>query len=198
MKPLILLSGGLDSAVCLWMMKNRNPGVLTFKYGQPHEQAECDAAVELAVAAGCDMQKCMTVNLEDAFLPQKLLGAGFFSVDDAEASDTVVPGRNLIFLSVAASIAAVRGFDSVVIGCNASDLLDYPDCRLPFLHSTETAIHRGVGRIAVHAPLSNHTKGEVVAKARELGVPIDLTMSCYRGMNCGDCAACKLREEALR
>ena len=198
MKPLILLSGGLDSAVCLWMMKSRNPGVLTFKYGQPHEQAECDAAVELAVAAGCDMQKCMTVNLQDAFLPQKLLGAGFFGGDDAEASDTVVPGRNLIFLSVAASVAAVRGFDSVVIGCNASDLLDYPDCRLPFLHSTETAIHRGVGRIAVHAPLSNHPKGAVGQEAKKLGVPIDLTMSCYRGTNCGDCAACKLREEALR
>jgi len=197
MKPLILLSGGLDSAVCLWMMKNRNPGVLTFKYGQPHEKAECDAAVELAVAAGCDMRKCMMVNLQDAFLPQKVMGAGFFGGDDADASDTVVPGRNLIFLSVAASIAAVRGFDSVVIGCNASDLLDYPDCRLPFLHSTETAIHRGIGRIAVHAPLSNHTKRAVVDEARKLGVPIDKTVSCYRGTNCGECAACKLREESL-
>lgn len=197
MKPLILLSGGLDSAVCLWMMKSRNPGVLTFKYGQPHEQAECDAAVELAVAAGCDMQKCMTVNLQDAFLPQKLLRAGFFGDNDTEAGDTVVPGRNMIFLSVAASIAAVRGFDSVVIGCNASDLLDYPDCSLPFLHSAETAIQRGVGRIAIHAPLANHSKKAVVQEAKKLGVPIDLTMSCYRGTNCGECAACKLRRVSL-
>ena len=198
MKPLILLSGGLDSAVCLWMMKNRNPGVLTFKYGQPHEQAECDAAVELAVAAGCDLQRCMTVNLEDAFLPQKLLGAGFFSVDDAEASDTVVPGRNLIFLSVAASVAAARRFNSVIIGCNADDLADYPDCRQSFLSAAEDAIDRGCPGVNLHAPLLHMSKRQVVAKARELGVPIDLTMSCYRGTNCGDCAACKLREEALR
>jgi len=118
---------------------------------------------------------------------------------------TYVPARNLIFLSVAVGIAEVRNLDAVVIGVNALDYSGYPDCRPEFVRSFAStaalALKRGVeGRpVEVKAPLVDLGKADIVRLGMELGAPLRLTWSCYRGGDrpCGDCDACALRAKGF-
>jgi queuosine biosynthesis protein QueC len=107
----------------------------------------------------------------------------------------IVPGRNAVLLSLAGALAQAQGHGSVVIGCNADDQADYPDCRPGFLRAMQEAL----GSV-VRAPLIGMTKREVARYARDLGVPVEATWSCYQprdGGPCGVCAACRLRDDAL-
>ena len=187
MKPLVLMSGGLDSATVLWSVKSREPLALSIDYGQPHRN-ELMAAQALCREAGVPN---LIVDLSDVYGSCR---SGLFGGDDTVAADTVVPGRNLLFISVAAAVAEPNGFDMVLIGANRDDLEDYPDCRRGFLLAAESAVRAGGCSVGIMAPLLDMRKPEVVAHAESLGVPIGMTMSCYRGTNCGECAACKLRE----
>ena len=186
MKTVVLLSGGLDSAVCLHLMvKERGQeGVLaiTVDYEQPH-QVEVEYAALLAKRVGVSHRVVTIRGLYDAN------SGGFFS-EDADlsvAAQTVVPMRNLILLSH----AAVHG-DVVVIGANRDDQDDYPDCRQEFFNEASKALG-----VKIEAPLISKTKSEVIALAADLGIELSDTLSCYRGANCGSCAACLLREGAL-
>lgn len=185
MKTVVLLSGGLDSAVCLHLMvKERGQdGVraVTVDYEQPHF-LEVGHAVRLARSLGVEHRIITIKGLYDTD------SGGFFS-EDADlsvAAQTVVPMRNLILLSH----AAVHG-DVVVIGANKDDQNDYPDCRQEFFNEASKALG-----VKVEAPLISKTKSEVIAMAADLGIELSDTLSCYRGTNCGSCAACLLREGA--
>jgi 7-cyano-7-deazaguanine synthase len=188
MKPLVLLSGGLDSAVVLERVRSRNPVAVTFDYGQPHRE-EIDAAGRLCG----DKIKHLIVNVSDIW---KHSTDGLFGDDDTRAASTVVPGRNLVFLSIGLALAAQHGCDTVLIGCNLDDYNAYPDCRPAFLGMLSDASTAGGGMAQIMAPLIRMTKRQVVSEACRKGIDIDATISCYRGTNCGKCSACIARSEA--
>ena len=202
----IILSGGLDSTVCL-ALAHRDGAVgvaITFDYGQRHKVEVGHAA---AVAAH--------YNVDHLVVPIDLRGWGGSALTDAsiavpaEGGDgipvTYVPARNLIFLAIALGVAEARDLDAVYIGVNALDYSGYPDCRPEFVESFNAtgrlALKRGVegNPVEVRAPLVDLGKAAIVKLGVDLGAPLHLTYSCYRGGDaaCGECDSCRLRADAF-
>lgn len=171
---ILLLSGGLDSALVLW--RERLDACLVVDYGQPHH-AEIRAARELAALRGVQLHEARATW---STRPTTGLLAG----QDLTAAMSVCAGRNAMFIA----LAAMMGATEVLLGCNADDQADFVDCRDDVL----AAVGRACG-VTVTLPLAAMTKREILAAAASAGLPIARCMSCYRGTNCGECAACKLR-----
>ncbi|MEI7859571.1 MAG: 7-cyano-7-deazaguanine synthase QueC [Acidimicrobiales bacterium] len=201
---LVVLSGGLDSTVCMALAAEETgapPLALTFDYGQRH-RTELDRA---AGVAGHYRAEHLVVRLDTSAWGGSALTDGSIDVPDAGSSDgipvTYVPARNSIFLAVALGVAEARGLDAVWIGVNAIDYSGYPDCRPEFIEAfrgvAATGQKRGVegDPIALRTPLIACTKSEIVRLGIEQGAPLHLTWSCYRGGEypCGTCDACVLR-----
>src|SRR5574343_460141 len=167
---LILLSGGLDSALCL----ARYGAVQTigFDYGQRHI-IELDYAERIASHYG--------VRFSRIRLPLIPL-----------IDDVVFAGRNLVMLSVAISYAKSNDIDTILIGCNLSDARRFADCRPEFIEAMNSVSCNSYG-IRISAPLLTITKAQVIREAKEFGIPA--TWTCYSptkdGKQCGDCYACK-------
>jgi 7-cyano-7-deazaguanine synthase len=208
MRSLVVLSGGLDSTVCMAIARRHDdvaPLAVSFDYGQRHR-------VELARAAAVarhygsehlvvpiDLTGWGGSALTDASIDVPDAGAG--ALDASVIPVTYVPARNLIFLSLAMGIAEARAVDGVYIGVNALDYSGYPDCRPEFVRSfaatAALALKRGVegNPVDVRMPLVDLTKAQIVRLGVELGAPLALTWSCYRGGErpCGTCDSCVLR-----
>jgi 7-cyano-7-deazaguanine synthase len=116
---------------------------------------------------------------------------------------TYVPARNLIFLSFALALAETIHAQTIYLGVNAIDYSGYPDCRQEFLDAfervadkaTAAGAERGV-HFSIAAPLVALDKRGIVLRARELGVDLGLTHTCYDPngrLACGRCDACRLR-----
>jgi 7-cyano-7-deazaguanine synthase len=207
-KAIVLLSGGLDSTTALYWAKARGyaPVALAVLYGQRHAK-ELKAARAVAKRAKVPLHEVTlklpwlagssltnkSLRLPD--LPLAKIGAG-------GVPSTYVPGRNTVFLSLAASLADAAGADAVVIGANALDYSGYPDCRPAFTAAFERAARAGTRRtkLKVLAPLLRLDKAGIVRLAREVGAPLELTWSCYAGTPrpCGRCDSCKLRAKGFR
>ncbi|MBV9254249.1 MAG: 7-cyano-7-deazaguanine synthase QueC [Actinobacteria bacterium] len=206
---LVVLSGGLDSTVCLGLARRDADRVdaVTFDYGQRH-RVELDHAAAVAAHYG----------VEHLVVPIDLTGWGGSALTDAsidvpeptaggDASIpvTYVPARNLIFLSLAMGIAEARDLDTVYLGVNALDYSGYPDCRPEFVQSfaatAALALKRGVegNPIEVRTPLVDLGKADIVRLGLELDAPLRLTWSCYRGAHlpCGRCDSCALRAKGF-
>lgn len=216
----VLLSGGLDSAVTLAIAKSRGfeCRCLSFDYGQRH-CAELHAAADVARSLGA--AEHLTVPLDLRAFGGSALTASDIDVpkhrSDAEiASGTIpvtyVPARNLVFLSIATGFAEVRGAADVFLGVNAVDYSGYPDCRPEFVRAFERAANlatragvqaaaRGEVALRVHAPLMDLAKARIIRLGHELGVDFVLTRSCYdpdgAGRACGECDACLLRAKGF-
>lgn len=209
---IVLLSGGLDSTTCLAIARadGFEPVALSFRYGQRH-RLELERAAEIALGAGCEH---VVVDLDlGAFGGSALTDASIEvpkhhdvgEVDDVDGSIpvTYVPARNTVMLSIALSLAEVRGAADAYIGVNAVDYSGYPDCRPEFVEAFEAMANLATRaavegrRFTVHAPLLRLTKAQIVQRARELGVDLSRTVSCYDpssdGRPCGGCDACLLR-----
>ncbi|HBL17451.1 MAG TPA: 7-cyano-7-deazaguanine synthase QueC [Elusimicrobia bacterium] len=207
----VLLSGGLDSATCLYWARARGWRLhaLAVGYGQRHVR-ELRSARRLARAAGAELHE---LRLRLPWLGvSSLVGRGTALPDVPLARigkqgipSTYVPGRNTVFLALAVSLADSLGAEGVVIGANAMDSSGYPDCRPDFISAFERTARLGTrkgretGRLKVYAPLLRDGKGAIVRKAFRLGVPLELTWSCYRGGRrpCGSCDSCKLRAKGF-
>ena len=209
---LVILSGGLDSTVCLALAADREhrsePLVaLTFDYGQRH-RIELDRAAAVASRYGADH---LLVRLDASRWGGSALTDTALDVPAADAGGaggipvTYVPARNLIFLSVAMAVAEARDIDAISIGVNALDYSGYPDCRPEFITSfagtAALALKRGVeGRpVDVRTPLLDLTKADIVRLGVSLDAPLGLTWSCYRGDEhpCRTCDACVLRAKGF-
>ena len=204
-RAVVLVSGGLDSTVCLALARRRAGEVLalTVDYGQRH-RVELERAA--AVAAACDAEH-VVVALDLSQWGGSALTDPSVPVPDAAVGDsgaipaTYVPARNLVFLSLAAGMAEARDADAVYLGVNALDYSGYPDCRPEFVDAFRAAaalaLKRSVeGRpVEFHTPLIGLTKAAIVRLGVELGAPLELTWSCYRGgpEPCRACDACVLR-----
>jgi 7-cyano-7-deazaguanine synthase len=199
-----VFSGGQDSTICLHWALDRFDQVkaVFFQYGQRH-QLEKKAAqriaqlnqVELAVFR-IDLFKELGSNaLVDSSMP--------IEHPDNELPNTFVPGRNLIFLTYAASYAYSIGVQDMVIGVCQTDYSGYPDCRQETVSALARALGLGLGKeMRIHTPLMNLSKAQSIKLAQELGAMESLAFShtCYEGLfpPCRKCPACKLREQGFR
>jgi 7-cyano-7-deazaguanine synthase len=205
---LVVLSGGLDSTVCLGLatidVGAADTLAVTFDYGQRH-RVELERARAVAGHYGVEQ---LVVHLDASQWGGSALTDPNIDVPtttDAGIPATYVPARNLIFLSVAVGIAEVHDLGSVWIGINALDYSGYPDCRPEFLRSFEAtaalALKRGIegNPVVMRAPLVDLRKVDIVRLGLDIGAPLELTWSCYRGGDtpCGDCDACRLRSKGF-
>lgn len=178
MKVIVLLSGGIDSAVVLAeLVKDYECEAIGFDYGQRHA-IELDRAEKIA-----NYYKVPFARRVLMIMPL--------------VDDVVFAGRNLVMISAAISEAQARGFEAVAIGCNSSDWLRFPDCRPAFWNAVRTAAE--TYGVKVMTPLMYSWKDQIISHAKKIGVPVDLTWSCYSpidGKPCGCCLACKTRGDA--
>jgi 7-cyano-7-deazaguanine synthase len=189
----LLFSGGLDSTTLLYHLRVGGEEVvpLFVDYGQRHMHREGAAAHALAGKGGLHIA---SVSAPGIWAKNALTGGVALPAAGIGPESTVVPGRNLILLSLANALAESIGAEALAIGCNADDREIYADCRPEFLRMAELAMGR-----AVQAPLLFKSKAEIARMAVELGVPIEATWSCYAGgpAQCGRCDACVRRANAL-
>ena len=203
----MLLSGGVDSAVTLYMAKqDYEIEALIFDYGQ-RAQKEIECAKKVAEAAEVPF-KILKISLP--WKGSALLDIGE-EIPEGELSEggeipgTYVPGRNIIFLSFAVSFAEAIGARAVFIGAHQLDFSNYPDCREEFFKSFQKTIKRGTKRgsegreIRIVTPVIDKTKKEIVEEGNILGVPFEYTWSCYKEGEapCGVCESCLFREKAF-
>jgi len=207
-KAVVLVSGGMDSAVTLAIARERGFAcyALSVSYGQRHS-AELVAATELARLQGAVEHKTVVVDLRS-------IGGSALTADIAVPETasggipvTYVPARNTIMLSVALGWAEVLGADDLFCGVNAVDYSGYPDCRPEFIAAFERladlATKAGVEGhgFRVHAPLMRMSKADIVREGARLDIDFSRTVSCYQadeaGRACGRCDACRLRAEGF-
>lgn len=169
MSNLILLSGGMDSTLCL--QQNGAALCLFVNYGQRSSHQEHEFAVSIAGHYGAQLLTKDIPNLD--------------------LVNVVACGRNAVLLSLGAAVAQSRSIDTVIIGCNAGDAERFPDCRPPFIQSMDAALSAAYG-VRVIAPMIAMSKKEIVAAASAAGIP--QTWTCYTpttsGDQCGECYAC--------
>lgn len=203
----VLLSGGLDSATCLYWARSRGwtPLALHVDYGQRHARESRSAAL-LAGKAGAQLHPARlslpwlaVSSLVDP--EQRLPDLPLSRIGRGGIPSTYVPARNTMLLSLALSLAEASGASRVVLGANSLDYSGYPDCRPAFHRAFSRLVRLGTrsgveGRpIAIECPLIRMDKAGIIRLALRLGVPLHLTWSCYRGGRrpCGRCDSCKLR-----
>lgn len=209
-KAVCLLSGGMDSAVCLYFARREGyePVALTFDYGQRHKK-EIEAAHRLAQGVQAPQHvirfklpwKGSSLLVRDGKIPH---GRNLEKMSVTIPS-TYVPARNSIFLSMAFSCAEVERAKVIFFGANALDFSGYPDCRPDFIKAFAEAMRQGTKAgieedpILIMAPLLHMTKKEIVLLGKELNVPFEQTWTCYEGGSrpCGTCDACMLRAKGF-
>lgn len=216
MKALVLFSGGLDSSVCLGLAVKEYGAdevlALSIYYGQKHKK-ELEASEKVASFYGV---KRITLNLGEIFRDAdcSLLEHSEETIPHEEYADqlaktkgapvnTYVPFRNGLFLSSAASVAIGNGCEVIYYGAHADDAAGnaYPDTSVAFNQAISDAIYIGSGNVLrVVAPFINKSKAQVVATGLEIGVPFELTWSCYEGHEqaCGTCGTCRDRIRAFK
>jgi 7-cyano-7-deazaguanine synthase len=208
---IILISGGLDSAVSTkWALDNtKGPHIpLSFYYGQRHAKEQQCAT---ALLSQFGLPPATEINLAASFaiIGGSSLTSGLVhgnpSIEQVERTEsdlppTFVPGRNLIMLSIAASIGYVNKVYEICGGWNAVDYSGYPDCRPEFFRSLTNTLNHALGlpnveTYYIHTPLIAMSKAEIIESGLRRKVPFHLTWSCYSGGDtpCGDCDSCKIR-----
>ena len=206
-QAVVLLSGGLDSAVALYFAKKSGfkCSCLIFDYGQRHKR-EIESARYIAKKANCPAQ-VMKIDLPwkgSSLLDRKISVVGHKVT--REIPSTYVPARNIIFLSFALSFAEAMGAEAIFIGAHSQDYSGYPDCRAEFFRAFSKVILTGTKAgcqrkgIRIKAPLINKNKAEIIKLGRRLKVPFALTWSCYRGgkVPCGKCDSCFFRAKGFK
>lgn len=214
MKTILVYSGGMDSTTLLYKLLAQGDRVLclSFDYGQRHKK-ELKAARKI-----CDSLKKAGKKFRGKFINHKIVditavknlmeGSALTSrravpeghYKSKTMRSTVVPNRNMIFLSLAIAAAVSENFDRVAIAVHAGDHAIYPDCRPEFIKRI-AAVSKiaNYKKINIYAPFLNITKQQIAKIGKKLKVPFELTWTCYKGLKnpCGKCGACVERREAL-
>ena len=217
----VLLSGGLDSATCLAIAKQRGYRchALSFDYGQ-RSRIEVELAAKQARAQGAAEHRVLPLPLGE-FGGSSLTDPGIEVPETTADTDadpdpdpgtgqipsTYVPARNTVFLAHALAWAEVLGAGAIFVGVNALDYSGYPDCRPEYIDAFQSlmnlATRAGVegGGIALEAPLLHLRKAEIIRLGTSLGVNYADTVSCYqadtRARACGRCDSCRLRRQGF-
>jgi len=211
-KAIVLLSGGLDSATTLYFARSQGYKCfcLIFDYGQRHRR-EIESAKKIARVSSCQAQ-VIKINLpwrgsslldKNIIIPER---ENEKTRKRENIPSTYVPARNIIFLSFALSYAEAIGAQAIFIGANAVDFSGYPDCRPEFYAAFNKVIAAGTKagaekrRTMILTPLINKSKAQIIRLGKKLGVPFELTWSCYQGARvpCGKCDSCYYRAKGFR
>lgn len=201
----VLLSGGMDSATLLAdaNVKFDKVAALSIDYAQRHKR-ELESAKLLAKHYGV-FHKILDVTNINSLLQGSSLTSDDMSVPHGHYADetmkaTVVPARNTILLSIAAGWAISMGFTHVAYAAHAGDHAIYPDCRPAFVQAIQNLFNVfHYFPINVYTPFLQVTKGDILKIGLALGVPYELTWTCYEGGEkaCGSCGSCVERLEAF-
>ena len=220
-KCLVLLSGGQDSAVCLaWALTNYDAvETLGFAYGQRHSvELECRPKLREAISAAFPVwaprlgpDHVLDLSVLGAVSDTALTSGAEIAFGANGLPNTFVPGRNLLFFTLAAALGFRRGIRDLVGGMCQTDYSGYPDCRNETLSALNHAINLGTGeRFTIITPLMWRTKAETWALTDALGgqslvdIVAEYTHTCYKGdrehrhvwgYGCNTCPACNLREK---
>jgi 7-cyano-7-deazaguanine synthase len=210
-KVVVITSGGMDStAAVYWTCKELHPDplLLSFQYGQRHGDKELACAQHTAHKLGLhhhiiDLWDINELTQSSALTnAKKEIPEGHYAEDTMK--DTVVPNRNMMFLSIAYAAAVSLNAEWVVTGVHAGDHAVYPDCRPEFIkafNACAKTANEGFGApdLRVVAPFQHMTKAGIAAVGDELGVEWANTWSCYKGgeVHCGRCSTCVERLEAF-
>lgn len=207
-KAVVVFSGGQDSTTCLLYAVQQYDEVhaITFDYGQRHVQ-EIEVARQIAADLGLAAHKVLDVGLLNELAVSALTRDAIPVSNDLQENglpNTFVPGRNILFLTLAAIYAYQVGADTVITGVCETDFSGYPDCRDEFVKALNHAVKLGMERdVKFETPLMWLNKAETWALADKIG-RLDYvrqkTLTCYNGVigdGCGECPACKLRAKGL-
>lgn len=200
-KCVVVLSGGPDSAtVAYWVKKQGYDAyAISFKYGQIAVK-EVEYAHKIAEKLYVPLKIVDLSALKDVFGDVSSLCNQSIPMTSDFSSPIIVPFRNAVFLSIAVSYASSICANKIFYGAHGSDETFYPDCRREFYKAYEKAACLGTGsEISIEAPFSDRSKSGIIKKGVELGVPFNLTWSCYRNgiKHCGKCESCINRKKAF-
>lgn len=203
---LVVLSGGQDSTTCLAWAKNRFAVIdaITFDYGQRH-RVELDCAAEVARRGGVRHHRTLSVDSLRELGGNTLCGetgATLGATGQGGLPNTFVPGRNLLFMTLAAAWAWQLGTRDLVTGVCQTDYSGYPDCRADTMAALQQALRLGLELdVTIHTPLMHISKADSVRLAlAENGLELlAWTHTCYAGQvpPCGACPACQLRAKGF-
>ena len=207
-----VVSGGVDSTTLLWYLMDKGYNVvemITFDYGQRHR-------VEIQAASNICEAFCRNFNLQvvhkivDLWAVTPLIAQGAITgdekmphamYDNETQRKTIVPNRNMIFLSIAGGRAVTIEARYIAYAAHASDYAVYPDCRPEFIEQLSNALYLGNEGtpVSIFAPFSSKSKIDIVSIGLNLEVPYELTWSCYEGKEraCLACGTCLERTEAF-
>ena len=204
---LVVYSGGQDSTTCLFRAKKHFDQVfaIAFDYGQRHI-AELAAARQIAEYANVPLD-IFKIGLLSSVSHNALTDheiAVESDLPDHRPPNTLVEGRNMLFLTYAAIYAKANGISDIITGVGQADYSGYPDCRNEFILSVNQTLNLSMDyEYRIHTPLMWFNKSEIWQLADELGVfeiVRDKTITCYHGIpgkGCGKCPSCKLRNRGL-
>jgi 7-cyano-7-deazaguanine synthase len=201
-KCVVVLSGGPDSAVVAYWAKQQGYQIypITFKYGQIAVK-ETEAAQKIAEKLGAQTKIIDLSALKEIFSGSTSLVSRDIPLTSEFSSPIIVPFRNAIFLSAAVAYAVTVGAQKILYGAHGSDEPFYPDCRREFYEAFEKAAKLGTDcEISIQAPFSGRKKSQVLTEGIKLGVPFELTWSCYLDgeQHCGRCESCVNRKKAFK
>lgn len=200
MRTIVLLSGGIDSAVALYLVKQENHDIyaVTMVYTESYD-SEAEASKKLAAIT--QVKEHLII-----YLPFfKDVEKRYRENHSSDRSSPYVPARNIVFYGVAASYAEAIGAGRIVFGSNADDAKELPDATPQFIQLMNELIANGTrsGRegagVKIVNPLIDYGKVEALRLALKLKVPLELTWSCYEdaAIPCGSCRGCRTRREAF-
>lgn len=209
-KAIIVLSGGLDSSTCAFIAKENYDELyaITFSYGQKHSK-ELDSARAIGLEVGVKEHRFVqlpTPSIGSLTTAQAIPESRNIEEMSKEIPSTYVPARNTLFIAYALQFAEEVNADAIYVGLTAMDYSGYPDCRPEYVRAWQNLINEATkktvqgGQIKLETPLLHLYKAEIIEWGTELGVPYNLTHSCYQGGEkaCGKCDSCLLRLKGFK
>jgi 7-cyano-7-deazaguanine synthase len=212
-KVVMGLSGGMDSATmaAYFLSEGYEVFPVSFDYGSKHNQYERKTAEQFANYYNLKLQKVELPFIGQLFKSNLLKTGGEIPEGHYESenmSQTVVPGRNIIFISIMAGYAWSIGASYIAVGVHAGDHAIYADCREEFIASMNASILSGTeDKVRLIAPFQNLDKAGILEIGHSLfidgydvGVPYQFTRTCYKDqeLSCGKCGSCQERLEGFK
>ena len=199
-KAIVLLSGGVDSATCLYWAQHEGFDIIALSFiyhlRPQHERNASKKLAQLVNAKYIEVDISFLKNTADLRAEQ------YPGLEDVE-DDAYIPARNLIFYSIATYYAEALEAEYIIAGHIAHDSLIFPDATQEFFRAFEVLVSQSLVSVKtpkVLTPLSSMSKEEVGRLAKKLNVPLELTWSCYSDgeTQCGVCLSCQERKMALQ
>lgn len=209
MKSIVLLSGGMDSALTLAIAKSESESVaaLHLNYGQRTQTKELKSYNDLCeyyeIKDRLIVDISYLLNIGGSSLTDSTIEVEKANLESKDVPNSYVPFRNANILTIATSWAEVINANQIYIGAVQEDGSGYPDTREEFFRAFETVANLGTKpetNIKIKTPIIDLSKKDIVLKAVELGVPLEMTYSCYKNdeIACGECDSCAYRLRGFR